>query len=111
MRKPNGLSTPIGSRRSTSTPNERRWWSCAATTRRSISSGKRPVERPQCSGGAAGCDELVELADRVRSSRRGLLLAEVEHLADQLREMTQRRTLNCRRMSDANLEARRAAVL
>jgi hypothetical protein len=40
-----------------------------------------------------------------------LLLAEVEHLADQLREMTQRRTLNCRRMSDANLDARRAAVL
>ena len=45
------------------------------------------------------------------SSRRGVLLAEVERLVDQLREMTRRRTLNARRMSDANLEARRSAVL
>ena len=40
-----------------------------------------------------------------------MLLAEVERLVDQLREMTRRRTLNARRMSDANLEARRSAVL
>ena len=57
------------------------------------------------------CVELVELVDRVRSSRRGVLLAEVERLVDQLREMTRRRTLNARRMSDANIEVRRSAVL
>ena len=39
-----------------------------------------------------------------------MLVAEVDRLVDQLRELTQRRTLNARRMSDANLEARRAAV-
>ena len=56
------------------------------------------------------CVELVELVDRVRNSRRGVLVAEVDRLVDQRRELTQRRTLNARRMSDANLEARRAAV-
>ena len=57
------------------------------------------------------CNELVELVDRVRSSRRGVLIAEEDHLVDQLRELTQRRTINASRMSDANVEARRAAVL
>ena len=47
----------------------------------------------------------------MRSSRRGVFLAEVERLVDQLREMTRRRTLNARRMSDANIEVRRSAVL
>jgi hypothetical protein len=56
------------------------------------------------------CDELVELLDRVRNSRHGQLLAQVDRLVDQLRELKQRRTINARRLGDANLEARRAAV-
>ena len=90
------------------TPNDRRGRSCGASTCRSISSGKGPVERPQRFRSTA--TELVELVDRVRNSRRGVLVAEVDRLVDQLRELTQRRTLHARRMSDANLEARRAAV-
>ena len=86
-------------------PNDRRGRSCGASTCRSISSGKGPVERPQRFRSTA-----TELVDRVRNSRRGVLVAEVDRLVDQLRELTQRRTLHARRMSDANLEARRAAV-
>ena len=56
------------------------------------------------------CDELVELVDRVRNSRRGALVAEVDRLVDQLRELTRRRALNVRRICDVNLEERRAAV-
>ena len=56
------------------------------------------------------CDELVELVDRVRKSRHGQLLAQVDGLVEQLRELKQRRTLNVRRLGDANLDARRAAV-
>jgi len=56
------------------------------------------------------CDELVELLDRVRKSRHGQLLAQVDGLVEQLRELKQRRTLNARRLGDANLDARRAAV-
>ena len=47
----------------------------------------------------------------MRSRRRGVRLAEVQRRVEQLREMTQRRTLNARRMSDANIEVRRSAVL
>ena len=56
------------------------------------------------------CDELVELLDRVRNSRHGQLPAQVDRLVDQLRALKQRRTINARRLGDANLEARRAAV-
>ena len=56
------------------------------------------------------CDELVELLDRVRNSRHGQLLAQVDRLVDQLRELKQRRTINARRLGDDNLEAWRAAV-
>ena len=56
------------------------------------------------------CDELVELLDRVRNSRHGQLLAQVDGLVEQLRELKQRRTINARRLGDANLDARRADV-
>ena len=56
------------------------------------------------------CDELVELLDHVRNSRHGQLLAQVDRLVDQLRELKQRRTINARRLGDDNLEAWRAAV-
>ena len=56
------------------------------------------------------CDELVELLDRVRKSRHGQLLAQVDGLVEQLRELKQRRTINARRLGDANLDARRADV-
>ena len=57
------------------------------------------------------CDKLVELLDRVRQSRQGKLLAQVDGLVEQLRELKQRRTINARRLGDANLDARRADVL
>jgi len=56
------------------------------------------------------CDKLVELLDRVRQSRHGQLLAQVDGLVEQLRELKQRRTINARRLGDANLDARRADV-
>ena len=45
-------------------------------------------------------DELVELLDRVRNSRHGQLLAQVDRLVDQLRELKQRRTINTWRLGD-----------
>jgi len=56
------------------------------------------------------CDELVELLNRVRNSRHGHLRAQVDGLVEQLRELKQRRTINNRRLGDANLDARRADV-